>query len=134
MAEAHVLKGRVPELEALVDSGRRDCARLQGEVEAWSTKARVCEEELEMFQSREVVDRHVHERCAAESEHWEALAKQKTQELEALRSLFSRQKEQWTRRFAMQQDVIERLESDVEELSELKVLELAENYYDSVTT
>ena len=85
-------------------------------------------------QSRDVVERHVDERCAAESEHWEALAKQKTQELEALRSLFSRQKEQWTRRFAMQQDVIERLESDVEELSELKVLELAENYYDSVTT
>jgi hypothetical protein len=36
----------------------------------------------------------------------------------------------WMRRFHMQQEVIDRLEHDVEELSELKVLELAENYYD----
>ena len=32
-------------------------------------------------------------------------------------------------RFQMQQETIEGLENDVEELSELKVLELAENYY-----
>ena len=133
VVEARRLKRRVSELEGMVDRGRQDCARLQGELEAWSIKARVCEEELEMFQSREVVDRHTHERCVSEKEHWELIAKQKVQELEALRGAFSRQKEQWTRRFSTQQDMIERLESDVEELSELKVLELAENYYDSVT-
>eukprot|EP00946_MAST-07B_sp_MAST-7B-sp1_P003972 g3972.t1 len=133
-AEARALKQRVSELEEVVDANQRDREKLQIELESWSSKARVCEEELDMLQSRAVVDINIHERCIAEKEHFETLTKEKTDELDALRATFMRQKEQWSRRFAAQQEVIERLENDVEELSELKVLELAENYYDSVTT
>ena len=43
--------------------------------------------------------------------------------------VYTSERNKWMQRFQMQQETIEGLENDVEELSELKVLELAENYY-----
>ena len=74
-----------------MDANQRDREKLQTELESWSTKMRVCEEELDMFQSRAVVDMKIHERCIAEKRHWETLAKEKTDELDALRATFMRQ-------------------------------------------
>ena len=54
----------------------------------------------------------------------------KNKEHDELNIRYQNEKMNWMRRFHMQQEVIDRLEHDVEELSELKVLELAENYYD----
>ena len=59
----------VAELEEVVDANRREWL-LKAELESWSTKTRVCEEELDVLQSRAVVDMKIHGRCITEKEHW----------------------------------------------------------------
>ena len=57
------------------------------------------------------------------------LAEERDEQNKALAEEHMEERNKWMRRFQMQQETIEGLENDVEELSELKVLELAENYY-----
>ena len=62
-------------------------------------------------------------------QYWKQLAEERDEQNKALAEEHMEERNKWMRRFQMQQETIEGLENDVEELSELKVLELAENYY-----
>jgi hypothetical protein len=76
-----------------------------------------------------VVDKGELEKAKVEAEHWAKVAEERDLQNKALAEDHAEERNKWMRRFQMQQETIEGLENDVEELSELKVLELAENYY-----
>ena len=76
-----------------------------------------------------VVDKGELEKAKVEVEHWAKVAEERDLQNKALAEDHAEERNKWMRRFQMQQETIEGLENDVEELSELKVLELAENYY-----
>ena len=119
-AEKEILQKQVAKLTA-------DCASVQEKSREWEQLATGRLDEIDLLR------KSMGGKTSALQESakvWEKLAKGRLEELETLRSQVVANKRNWLQRFQEQQETIERLEADVDELSELKVLELADNYYE----
>eukprot|EP00943_MAST-04B_sp_MAST-4B-sp1_P004240 g4240.t1 len=76
-----------------------------------------------------IVSLEKYEELKVMADHYKSLSEEREEQFKQLTEEHTTERNKWMARFSMQQDTIEGLENDVEELSELKVLELAENYY-----
>jgi hypothetical protein len=76
-----------------------------------------------------IVSLEKYEELKVMADHYKSLSDEREEQFKQLAEEHTTERNKWMARFSMQQDTIEGLENDVEELSELKVLELAENYY-----
>ena len=110
-------------LSRQVDSLTSECNRLIQSMKELEARTK------EQLQGANVVSTEDMDNANALVEHWKQLAGERDEQNKALAEEHMEERNKWMRRFQMQQETIEGLENDVEELSELKVLELAENYY-----
>ena len=76
-----------------------------------------------------IVSLEKYEELKVMADHYKSLSDEREEQFKQLAEEHTTERNKWMARFSMQQETIEGLENDVEELSELKVLELAENYY-----
>ena len=84
---------------------------------------------VELGVESNIVSLEKYEELKVMADHYKSLSDEREEQFKQLAEEHTTERNKWMARFSMQQETIEGLENDVEELSELKVLELAENYY-----
>ena len=85
--------------------------------------------DIQPLKGANIVSLEKYEELKVMADHYKSLSDEREEQFKQLAEEHTTERNKWMARFSMQQETIEGLENDVEELSELKVLELAENYY-----
>ncbi len=119
----HLEQRVLPQMQEAAVRSRTLQEELESQVAAYTDLAEARQAEVEVLHAKcaSMVEPRVHETACQNASQWERRARAQAGELDLLRAKYMNEKSTWERRFTVQQEQIDRLEHDVEELSELKV-------------